>query len=80
MPKMLVILVTLITIGGCLLSWNNIYTLSCDLEQEIQSQYLLHPKIPNVKIISYGSHFELFILENELSTIPAQYKKLFKKD
>lgn len=36
------------------------------------------PGDPNVKIISYGRHFELFIFKSEIARIPEQYKKLFK--
>ena len=48
---MLVILVAAIIIGGCFVSWNSLYTPNCELEQEIQSQYLLHPKIPDVNAV-----------------------------
>jgi len=36
------------------------------------------PGDPNVKIISYGRHFELFILKTEINMVREQYKKIFK--
>ena len=36
------------------------------------------PSVPTVKIISYGRHFELFILKTEINTIRQEYRLLFK--